>query len=67
MEAGSHTFLFADLVGFTALAELEGDARALEVVLGMQERVRRLLREHGAEDRDRAAVGRAVRLCLEMS
>src|SRR5437588_9377636 len=50
MEAGSHTFLFADLVGFTALAELEGDARALEVVLGMQERVRRLLREHGAEE-----------------
>jgi hypothetical protein len=27
MDAASHTFLFADLVGFTALAEQEGDAR----------------------------------------
>lgn len=51
MEARSHTFVFADLVGFTALAELEGDDhRALEVVLAMQRRVRALLHYHGAEE-----------------
>jgi adenylate cyclase len=50
MEDASHTFLFADLVGFTALAELEGDDRALEVVLALQARVRRLLAQHGAEE-----------------
>jgi adenylate cyclase len=44
-----HTFLFADLVGFTALAELEGDDRALEVALGLQRRVRGLLADHEAE------------------
>lgn len=49
MEAAVHTFLFADLVGFTALAELEGDGRALEVALGLQERVGRLLGRHQAE------------------
>jgi adenylate cyclase len=47
--APPHTFLFADLVGFTALAELEGDDRALEVALGLQRRVRGLLGDHGAE------------------
>lgn len=49
MTAPGHTFLFADLVGFTALAELEGDDRALEVALAFQRRVRSLLAEHGAE------------------
>jgi len=49
MEAPTHTFLFADLVGFTALAELEGDERALEVALALQRRVRDLLEEHCAE------------------
>src|SRR5436309_3476503 len=49
MAASTHTFLFADLVGFTALAELEGDDRALEVALMLQRRVRGLLEEHGAE------------------
>jgi adenylate cyclase len=44
-----HTFLFADLVGFTALAELEGDDRALEVALTLQRRVRELLAQHSAE------------------
>jgi adenylate cyclase len=47
--APRHTFLFADLVGFTALAELEGDDRALEVALGLQRRVRVLLDEHESE------------------
>src|SRR5579859_7538398 len=50
MVAAMHTFLFADLVGFTALAEVEGDDRALEVVLEMQRRVRALLAHHGAEE-----------------
>jgi adenylate cyclase len=49
MDEPFHTFLFADLVGFTALAELEGDGRALEVAVGLQERVGALLGEHGAE------------------
>jgi adenylate cyclase len=47
--ASTHTFLFADLVGFTALAELEGDDRALEVALGLQRRVRGMLEDHSAE------------------
>jgi class 3 adenylate cyclase len=45
----SHTFLFADLVGFTALAELEGDSRALAVALELQRRTAGLLTSHGAE------------------
>lgn len=49
MEPSAHTFLFADLVGFTALAESEGDHRALEVVLALQRRVGELLAEHCAE------------------
>jgi class 3 adenylate cyclase len=42
----SHTFLFADLVGFTALAELEGDRRALAVALELQRRTAGLLKSH---------------------
>ena len=49
MTGSSHTFLFADLVGFTALAELEGDSRALAVALELQRRTAGLLRSHGAE------------------
>ncbi len=49
MEASTHTFLFADLVGFTALAEMEGDDRAVEVVLDLQRRVRGMLEDHSAE------------------
>ncbi len=49
MESEAHTFLFADLVGFTALAEAEGDDRALEAVTAFQRRVHDLLDEHSAE------------------
>lgn len=49
MEGSIHTFLFADLVGYTALAELEGDGRALEVALALQRRVGGLLHQHRAE------------------
>lgn len=45
MASSIHTFLFADLVGFTALAELEGDDRALEVALALHRRVRGLLED----------------------
>src|SRR5918911_558499 len=43
-----HTFLFADLVGFTALAELNGDEAAAEVAIRFTEDASRLAREHGA-------------------
>jgi adenylate cyclase len=49
MAGSTHTFVFADLVGYTALAELEGDQRALEVALSLQRRVRGLLADHEAE------------------
>lgn len=49
MTAPNHTFLFADLVGFTALAELEGDDRALTVALELQRRARDVLMAHGGE------------------
>jgi adenylate cyclase len=49
MEASIHTFLFADLVGYTALAEAEGDDRAVEVAVGLQRRVRGMLEDHSAE------------------
>jgi adenylate cyclase len=45
-----HTFLFADLVGYTALADVEGDDRATEVALTLQHRIRELLRGHGGEE-----------------
>src|ERR671929_491562 len=43
-----HTFLFADLVGFTALAELNGDEAAAEVAIRFTEDASRLARDHGA-------------------
>jgi adenylate cyclase len=50
LEASTHTFLFTDLVGFTALTATQGDDRAAEVALELYERVRGLLRDHGAEE-----------------
>jgi adenylate cyclase len=44
-----HTFLFTDLVGFTALAASQGDDRAADVALEFYDRVRPLLAVHGAE------------------
>jgi adenylate cyclase len=64
--APRHTFLFADLVGFTALAELEGDDRALEVALGLQRRVRLLLEDHDAEQVKAIGDGLMLR-CTEAS
>jgi adenylate cyclase len=45
-----HTFLFTDLVGFTALTEVNGDDSAAELALDFYDRVRRLLPDHGAEE-----------------
>jgi len=36
MSAEEHTFLFCDLVGFTALTDAEGDERAAAVAAALQ-------------------------------
>jgi adenylate cyclase len=48
--SGRQTFLFTDLVGFTALAAQEGDDRAADVAHDLYRGVRRLLPEYGAEE-----------------
>jgi class 3 adenylate cyclase len=45
-----HTFLFTDLVGFTALTAERGDEHAAETALAFYARVRALLADHGAEE-----------------
>jgi adenylate cyclase len=45
-----HTFLFADLAGFTALTEAHGDEEATELVANYFESVRVLLPEHQTEE-----------------
>jgi adenylate cyclase len=50
MAGGRHTFLFTDLVGFTALTAERGDDRAADVALEFYRRVRALLPEHRAEE-----------------
>jgi adenylate cyclase len=50
MAGSRHTFLFTDLVGFTALAASHGDDRAADVALEFYDRVRPLLGDHGAEE-----------------
>jgi adenylate cyclase len=49
MSAGEHTFLFCDLVGFTALTDSEGDERAAMVAAALQRRVKRVAADHSAE------------------
>jgi adenylate cyclase len=56
-----HTFLFADLVGFTALTDAEGDDRAAEVALGLYERVRGLLSRYEAQELKTLGDGVALR------
>jgi adenylate cyclase len=48
-EANVHTFLFADLAGFTALTEAHGDEQAADLVLEFSEAVKGLLVEYRAE------------------
>jgi len=45
-----HTFLFADLAGFSALTEAHGDERAAELVGDFCAQARELLAEHRAEE-----------------
>lgn len=47
--AAAHTFLFADLAGFTAMTEVHGDEFAADVATEFCAEVNRLL-PHGAED-----------------
>jgi adenylate cyclase len=49
MTALDHTFLFCDLVGFTALTDAEGDERAAAVAAALQLRVRGVAADHDAE------------------
>lgn len=44
-----HTFLFADLAGFTALTEHQGDDAAADLAVRFCEAASRLAREHGAQ------------------
>jgi adenylate cyclase len=49
MSAAEHTFLFCDLVGFTALTDAEGDERAAAVAAALQLRIRGVAADHDAE------------------
>jgi adenylate cyclase len=49
LTAAEHTFLFCDLVGFTALTDAEGDERAAAVGAALQRRVRAVAANHDAE------------------
>ena len=50
MTASLHTFVFADLAGYSALTEAHGDEEAADAAAGFFEIVRSLLAEHGAEE-----------------
>lgn len=58
-----HTFIFSDLVGFTALTEANGDDRAAELAHDFYSRVRTMLPEHRAEEVK--TIGDAVMLRCE--
>ena len=49
-DSAEHTFLFVDLVGYTALADAEGDDRAAEVALALCRGVRDILPAFEAEE-----------------
>jgi adenylate cyclase len=44
-----HTFLFADISGYSRLTEQSGDEAAAEVAIGFAREVARMAAEHGAE------------------
>jgi adenylate cyclase len=75
MSEGEHTFLFCDLVGFTALTDAEGDERAAAVGAALGLRVHSVASDHEADVvklmGDAAMVrctdpGSAVRLALRL-
>ena len=47
--ARQHTFLFADLAGFTTFTEREGDDAAADAAMHFAAGATRLAREHGAQ------------------
>jgi adenylate cyclase len=47
---GTHTFVFADLAGYTALTEAHGDEEAADAAADFCEFIRALLGGHGAEE-----------------
>lgn len=49
MEVQLHTFLFADISRYSALAELAGDEAAAEMAISFADTVSRLAAEHNAE------------------
>jgi adenylate cyclase len=49
MNGNAHSFLFADLVGFTALTAARGDETAAELAVEFADSVRMLAAEHGVE------------------
>lgn len=49
MDAAEHTFLFADLVGYTAFTELVGDETAADVAVAFQLAARRIADQCGCE------------------
>jgi len=62
-EASSHTFLFADLAGFTALTEAHGDEQAAALAADFWGCVRELLPEYDGEEVK--TIGDAVMLRCE--
>jgi class 3 adenylate cyclase/YHS domain-containing protein len=50
LSAETHTFLFADLAGYTALTEAMGDESAADVAAEFCEHVRGLLADHDAQE-----------------
>jgi adenylate cyclase len=48
--APPHTFLFADLAGFTALTEAHGDEEAADLIASFCAEVRQMLPDHGAQE-----------------
>jgi adenylate cyclase len=47
--ANDHTFLFADLVGFTAFTERVGDDAAADVAVAFQQRAERMAQAYGCD------------------
>lgn len=50
MEEASHTFVFADLAGYSAATEMHGDERAADLVAAFYGRVRELLAEYDGQE-----------------
>jgi len=47
--ASDHTFLFADLVGYTSFTELMGDEVAADVAVAFQQRAERMAQTYGCD------------------